>query len=135
LPAIVLSSGPMLDGWFEGEKVGAGAIIWKSRKRLGAGEIDEEQFIEATMASATSVGHCNTMGTAMTMNSVAEVLGLSLPGCAAIPAAYAGRAQMAYATGLRIVEMVHEDLRPSAILTREAFLDAIALVSAIGGST
>ncbi len=135
LPAIVLSAGPMLDGWFEGEKVGAGAIIWKSRKRLGAGEIDEEQFIEATMASATSVGHCNTMGTAMTMNSVAEVLGLSLPGCAAIPAAYASRAQMAYATGLRIVEMVEEDLRPAHILTREAFLDAIALVSAIGGST
>jgi dihydroxy-acid dehydratase len=135
IPAIVLSGGPMLDGWFEGESVGAGAIIWKSRKRLAAGDIDEEQFIAATAASATSVGHCNTMGTALTMNSVVEALGLSLPGCAAIPAAYAGRAQMAYLTGRRIVEMVEEELRPSAILTREAFLDAIAVVSAIGGST
>jgi len=135
IPAIVLSGGPMLDGWFEGERAGAGTIIWKSRRRLGAGEIDEEQFIDATMASATSPGHCNTMGTAMTMNAVAEVLGLSLPGCAAIPAAYAARAQMAYATGLRIVGLVEGELRPSHILTREAFLDAIAIVSALGGST
>jgi len=135
VPAIVFSGGPMLDGWFEGERVGSGTVIWKSRKRLGAGEIDEAEFLEATLASATSVGHCNTMGTALTMNSVAEALGLSLPGCAAIPAAYAARSQMAYATGHRIVGMVHEDLRPSRILTREAFLDAIAIVSAIGGST
>jgi dihydroxy-acid dehydratase len=135
LPAIVLSGGPMLDGWFEGERVGSGAIIWKSRKRLAAGEITEEEFLNATLASATSVGHCNTMGTASTMNAVAEALGMSLPGCAAIPAAYAERAQYAYETGCRIVEMVHEDLRPSRILTREAFLDAIALVTAIGGST
>jgi len=135
LPAIVLSSGPMLDGWLDGERVGSGTILWKSRKRMAAGEIDEEGFLEAALASAPSVGHCNTMGTALTMNSVAEALGLSLPGCAAIPAAYAARSQMAYLTGHRIVEMVHEDLRPSRILTREAFLDAIALVTAIGGST
>jgi dihydroxy-acid dehydratase len=135
IPAIVLSGGPMLDGWFEGRLAGSGAVIWESRKRLAAGEIDEEEFLDATLASATSVGHCNTMGTALTMNSVAEGLGLSLPGCAAIPAAYAARGQVAYRTGRRIVEMVHEDLRPSRILTREAFLDAIALVSALGGST
>jgi dihydroxy-acid dehydratase len=135
LPAIVLSGGPMLDGWFEGERVGSGAVMWKSRKRLSAGEITEEQFIDAAVASATSVGHCNTMGTASTMNAIAEVLGLSLPGCAAIPAAYRERSQYAYETGKRIVEMVHEDLRPSRILTREAFLDAIALTASIGGST
>jgi xylonate dehydratase len=135
LPAIVLSGGPMLDGYFEGETVGSGAVIWKSRKRLAAGEIDEEQFLDAAVASASSLGHCNTMGTASTMNAVAEALGLSLPGCAAIPAVYRERAQYAYETGRRIVELVHEDLRPSAILTREAFLDAIAVTSAIGGST
>lgn len=135
LPAIVLSGGPMLDGWFEGERVGSGAVIWKSRKRLAAGEITEEQFIEAATASATSVGHCNTMGTASTMNAIAEVLGLSLPGCAAIPAAYRERGQIAYETGRRIVALVQDDVRPSAILTREAFLDAIALTAAIGGST
>ncbi|WP_161815050.1 IlvD/Edd family dehydratase [Steroidobacter agaridevorans] len=135
LPAIVLSGGPMLDGHFEGETVGSGAVIWKSRKRLAAGEIDEEQFLDAAVASASSLGHCNTMGTASTMNAVAEALGLSLPGCAAIPAVYRERAQYAYETGRRIVDMVHEDLRPSAVLTREAFLDAIAVTSAIGGST
>lgn len=135
LPAIVLSGGPMLDGWFEGELAGSGAVIWKSRKRLAAGEIDEEGFLEAAVASATSVGHCNTMGTASTMNAIAEALGLSLPGCAAIPAAYRERAQYAYATGRRIVDMAYEDLRPSKILTREAFLDAMAVNSAIGGST
>lgn len=135
LPAIVLSGGPMLDGYFEGQTAGSGAVIWKSRKRLAAGEIDEEQFLDAAVASASSLGHCNTMGTASTMNAVAEALGLSLPGCAAIPAVYRERAQYAYETGRRIVEMVHEDLRPSAILTREAFLDAIAVTSAIGGST
>jgi xylonate dehydratase len=135
LPAIVLSGGPMLDGWHDGKRVGSGAVIWASRKRLAAGEIDEEGFIAAAAASATSVGHCNTMGTASTMNAIAEAMGLSLPGCAAIPAAWRERAQYAYMTGRRIVEMVHEDLRPSRILSREAFLDAITLTAAIGGST
>lgn len=135
IPAIVLSGGPMLDGWFEGELVGSGTVIWKSRRRLAAGEITEEQFIDTAAASAPSVGHCNTMGTASTMNAVAETLGLSLTGCAAIPAPYRERGQIAYETGRRIVDMAYEDLRPSKILTREAFLDAIALITAIGGST
>ncbi len=135
IPAIVLSGGPMLDGYFEGELVGSGTVIWKSRRRLAAGEIDEEQFFDAALASANSAGHCNTMGTASTMNSVAEVLGLSLPGCAMIPAPYRERGQMAYETGRRIVEMAHEDLRPSKILTRESFLNAIVAVTALGGST
>lgn len=135
IPAIVLSGGPMLDGWFEGELVGSGTVIWRSRRRLAAGEISEEQFFAAAAASAPSVGHCNTMGTASTMNAVAEALGLSLPGCAAIPAPLAERAQMAYETGRAIVDMAYEDLRPSRILTREAFLDAIALITAVGGST
>jgi len=135
IPAIVLSGGPMLDGWFEGELVGSGTIIWKSRRRLATGQIDEAMFFEAALASAPSAGHCNTMGTASTMNAVAEALGMSLPGCAAIPAPYRERAQMAYRTGRRIVEMAHEDLRPSRILTREAFLNAIAAIAAIGGST
>ncbi|MBL8097440.1 MAG: dihydroxy-acid dehydratase family protein [Anaerolineales bacterium] len=135
IPAIVLSGGPMLDGWFEGELVGSGTIIWKSRRRLATGQIDEEKFFEAALASAPSAGHCNTMGTASTMNAVAEALGMSLPGCAAIPAPYRERAQMAYWTGKRIVEMAYEDLRPSRILTREAFLNAIVAIAAIGGST
>src|SRR3712207_2633230 len=135
IPTIVLSGGPMLDGWFEGELVGSGMAIWKSRKRLAAGEIDEEQFFETALASAPSAGHCNTMGTASTMNSVAEVLGLSLPGGAMIPAPYRERAQMAYETGRRAVGMAYEDLRPSKILTRQAFLNAIVAVTAIGGST
>jgi dihydroxy-acid dehydratase len=135
IPAIVLSGGPMLDGYFEGELVGSGMAIWKSRRRLAAGEIDEEEFFETALASAPSAGHCNTMGTASTMNAVAEALGLSLPGCAAIPAPYRERGQIAYDTGRRIVEMAHEDLRPSKILTREAFLNAITTVTAIGGST
>ncbi|HEY0281576.1 MAG TPA: IlvD/Edd family dehydratase [Rhizomicrobium sp.] len=135
IPAIVLSGGPMLDGWFEGELVGSGMAIWKSRRRLGAGEITEEEFVQIAAASAPSLGHCNTMGTASTMNAVAEILGLSLPGCSAIPAPYRERGQMAYATGKRIVEMAYEDLRPSNILTRQAFLNAIAAVAAIGGST
>ena len=135
IPAIVLSGGPMLDGWHKGELVGSGTIIWRSRRKLAAGELTEEQFIAAAAASAPPVGHCNTMGTASTMNAVAEGLGLSLPGCAAIPAAYRERGQMAYETGKRIVEMAYEDLRPSKVLTREAFLDAITLVAAIGGST
>ena len=135
IPAIVLSGGPMLDAWFEGELVGSGTIIWKSRRRLATGLMDEAQFFEAAMAAAPSAGHCNTMGTASTMNAVAEALGMSLPGCAAIPAPYRERAQMAYATGRRIVEMAHENLRPSQILTREAFLNAIVTIAAIGGST
>jgi xylonate dehydratase len=135
LPAIVLSGGPMLDSHFEGEQAGSGAVIWKGRKRLAAGEINEEQFIQMAMGSTQSVGHCNTMGTASTMNAIAEALGMSLPGCAAIPAPYRERAQYAYMTGRRIVEMAYEDLKPSKILTREAFLDAIAVTTVIGGST
>jgi dihydroxy-acid dehydratase len=135
IPAIVLSGGPMLDGWHDGELVGSGTVIWRSRRKLAAGEITEAEFVEAACASAPSVGHCNTMGTASTMNAVAESLGLSLPGCAAIPAPYRERGQIAYRTGLRIVEMAYEDLRPSAILTRQAFLNAIATIAAIGGST
>jgi xylonate dehydratase len=135
IPAIVLSGGPMLDGWFEDELVGSGTVIWKMRRRLAAGEISEEEFLLAAAASAPSAGHCNSMGTASTMNAVAEALGLSLPGCAAIPAPYRERAQMAYATGRRIVEMAYEDLRPSTILSRESFLNAITVIAAIGGST
>ena len=135
IPAIVLSGGPMLDGWHDGELVGSGTVIWQSRRRLAAGEISEDQFIAAACASAPSIGHCNTMGTALTMNAIAEALGLSLTGCAAIPAAYRERGQIAYQTGRRIVEMAYEDLRPSQILTRAAFLDAIAVTAAIGGST
>jgi dihydroxy-acid dehydratase len=135
LPAIVLSGGPMLDGWHDGELVGSGTVIWRSRRKLAAGEIDEREFLEAAAASAPSLGHCNTMGTASTMNAVAEALGLSLPGCAAIPAPYRERGQIAYATGKRIVDMAYEDLKPSKILTRRAFLNAIATIAAIGGST
>ena len=135
IPAIVLSGGPMLDGWHEGELVGSGTVIWRSRRKLAAGEIDEEEFLRRATDSAPSPGHCNTMGTASTMNGVAEALGLSLPGCAAIPAPYRERGQMAYRTGQRIVEMAYEDLRPSKILTRESFLNAIAFVSAAGGSS
>jgi dihydroxy-acid dehydratase len=135
IPAIVLSGGPMLDGWHEGELVGSGTVIWRSRRKLAAGEIDEEEFLKRATDSAPSPGHCNTMGTASTMNGVAEALGLSLPGCAAIPAPYRERGQMAYRTGQRIVEMAYEDLRPSKILTRESFLNAIAFVTAAGGSS
>jgi dihydroxy-acid dehydratase len=135
IPAIVLSGGPMLDGWLDGELVGSGAAIWNGRKQLAAGVIDSEQFLQIAAASAPSPGHCNTMGTASTMNALAEALGMSLTGCAAIPAPYRERAQMAYETGKRIVAMAHEDLRPSRILTREAFLDAIVVNAAIGGST
>ncbi len=135
IPAIVLSGGPMLDGWHEGELVGSGTVIWRSRRKLAAGEITEEEFLARATASAPSAGHCNTMGTASTMNAVAEALGLSLPGCAAIPAPYRERGQMAYETGRRIVEMAYEDLRPSRILDRPAFLNAIKVVSAIGGSS
>ena len=135
IPSIVLSGGPMLDGYFEGELVGSGMAIWKSRRRLAAGQIDEEEFFDTALASAPSAGHCNTMGTASTMNALAEVLGISLPGGAAIPAPYRERGQIAYETGKRIVEMAYEDLRPSKILTREAFLNAIVATTAIGGST
>ena len=135
IPAIVLSGGPMLDGWLDGELVGSGSAIWKARRSLAAGEIDEAKFLDIAAASAPSVGHCNTMGTASTMNALAEALGLSLTGCAAIPAPYRERGQMAYETGRRIVDMAHEDLRPSRILTRDAFLDAIVVNAAIGGST
>src|SRR6187431_2831757 len=135
IPAIVLSGGPMLDGWHDGELVGSGTVIWRSRRKLAAGEISEEQFLDAACASAPSLGHCNTMGTASTMNAVAEVLGLSLPGCAAIPAPYRERGQISYETGRRIVAMVREDLRPSKILTRQSFLNAITAIAAIGGST
>lgn len=135
IPAIVLSGGPMLDGWHEGELVGSGTVIWRSRRKLAAGEITEEEFLNRACDSAPSVGHCNTMGTASTMNAVAETLGLSLPGCAAIPAPYRERGQMAYETGRRIVDMAYDDLRPSNILTRESFLNAISLVSVIGGSS
>ncbi len=135
IPAIVLSGGPMLDGWHDGELVGSGTVIWRSRRKLAAGEIDEQEFLARAAASAPSLGHCNTMGTASTMNALAETLGLSLPGCAAIPAPYRERGQMAYATGLRIVAMAYEDLRPSRILTRQGFLNAIAATAALGGST
>ena len=136
IPAIVLSGGPMLDGFFEGDNlVGSGTVIWRMRRRLGAGEITEEEFLRAAAGSAPSLGHCNTMGTASTMNAMAEALGMSLTGCSAIPAPYTERMGMAYETGKRIVEMAYEDLKPSDIMTREAFLNAIATNSAIGGST
>ena len=135
IPAIVLSGGPMLDGWHDGHPVGAGTIIWQSRRRLAAGEITEEEFFETALGSSPSLGHCNTMGTASTMNAVAEALGLSLTGCAAIPAVYGERGRMAYDTGRRIVELAYLDVKPSDILARAAFLNAMKLVSAIGGSS
>jgi dihydroxy-acid dehydratase len=135
LPAIVLSGGPMLDGWWKGELAGSGMIVWESRRLLAEGEIDYEEFMKRVCASAPSLGHCNTMGTASTMNALAEALGMSLPGCAAIPAPFRARMEMAYATGKRIVEMVREDLRPSAIMTRQAFENVIRVNTAIGGST
>src|SRR5712664_3910678 len=134
-PAIVLSGGPMLNGWWKGERAGSGTAIWQARQEMAAGRITSEEFIEIAAATATSIGHCNTMGTASTMNALAEALGLSLPGCAAIPAPYRERAQIAYETGRRAVEIVHEDLKPSDILTREAFENAIVACSAIGGSS
>lgn len=135
IPAIVLSGGPMLNGYHKGKLAGSGMVVWEARRLLGAGEITEDEFLEMACNSAPSAGHCNTMGTATSMNSMAEALGLSLPGCAAIPAPYRERGQMAYQTGRRIVEMVAEDLTPSKILTREAFENAIVVCSAIGGST
>ena len=135
IPAIVLSGGPMLNGWFKGERTGSGTIVWRAREMMARGEIDYKGFLELVASSAPSAGHCNTMGTATTMNSLAEALGMSLPGCAAIPGPYRERQQMAHATGKRIVEMVFEDLRPSDIMTRAAFENAIVTNSAIGGST
>jgi dihydroxy-acid dehydratase len=135
LPAIVLSGGPMLNGWYKGERTGSGTIVWKAREMMARGEIEYKEFLELVASSAPSAGHCNTMGTASTMNSLAEALGMSLPGCAAIPGPYRERQQMAYLTGKRIVEMVWEDLKPSDILTRHAFENAIVVNSAIGGST
>ena len=135
IPAIVLSGGPMLNGWFKGERTGSGTIVWKAREMLAAGEIDEAGFVDLVASSAPSPGPCNTMGTASTMNAIAEALGMSLPGNAAIPAPHRDRARMAYLTGQRIVQMVREDLKPSDILTREAFENAIVVTSALGGST
>ena len=135
IPAIALSVGPMLNGWYKGERTGSGTIVWKARELLAAGEIDQAGFVKLVASSAPSTGYCNTMGTATTMNSLAEALGMQLPGSAAIPAPYRDRQEIAYRTGLRIVDMVHEDLKPSDILTREAFLNAIRVNSAIGGST
>jgi dihydroxy-acid dehydratase len=135
IPAIVLSGGPMLNGWWKGERAGSGTIKWTMSKKLAAGEIDYQEYIDAVAASAPSIGHCNTMGTASTMNALAEALGLSLPGCAAIPAPYRERGQMAYETGRRAVEIVLADLKPTDILTRAAFENAIVACSAIGGST
>ncbi|MGL4263473.1 MAG: IlvD/Edd family dehydratase [Afipia sp.] len=135
IPAIVLSGGPMLNGWFNGERTGSGTVVWKSREEMAAGKIDYDEFMDIVASSAPSVGHCNTMGTASTMNSLAEALGFSLPGCAAIPAPYRERGQIAYETGKRAVEMVWEDLKPSDFLTRQAFENCIVVNSAIGGST
>jgi dihydroxy-acid dehydratase len=135
IPAIVLSGGPMLNGWWKGMRAGSGTVVWKAREELAAGRIDNQEFMDIAAASAPSVGHCNTMGTASTMNALAEALGMSLPGCAAIPAPYRERAQVAYDTGVRAVEIVHEDLRPSDVLTRKAFENTIVANSAIGGST
>ncbi len=135
LPAIALNGGPMLDGYWKGRLAGSGTFVWEARKLYATGEIDYEEFIDMVAAATPSPGHCNTMGTASTMNALAEALGMCLPGCAAIPAPYKERGEMAYATGRRIVAMVHEDLTPSRILTREAFENAIVVNSAIGGST
>ncbi|MEM9797415.1 MAG: IlvD/Edd family dehydratase [Pseudomonadota bacterium] len=135
IPAIALSVGPMLNGWFKGERTGSGTIVWKAREMHAAGEIDDAGFMEIVASSTPSVGYCNTMGTATTMNSLAEALGMQLPGSAAIPAPYRQRGHISYETGKRIVEMVHDDLKPSDIMTRGAFENAIVVNSAIGGST
>jgi dihydroxy-acid dehydratase len=135
IPAIVLSGGPMLNGWWKNNRSGSGTIVWNARELRASGKIDYEEFMQIVASSAPSTGHCNTMGTASTMNALAEALGMSLPGCAAIPAPYKERGQMAYETGLRAVEIVEQDLKPSDILTRKAFENAIVANSAIGGST
>jgi dihydroxy-acid dehydratase len=134
-PAIVLCGGPMLNGWWKGERAGSGTAIWQARQEMATGRIDAKEFLDIAASTAPSIGHCNTMGTASTMNALAEALGMTLPGCAAIPAPYRERGQIAYETGLRAVEIVHENLRPSDILTRKAFENAIVANSAIGGST
>lgn len=135
IPAIVLSGGPMLDGWWRGKLSGSGTVIWDARKRLASGEIGYEEFMNNVASSAPSIGHCNTMGTALSMNSLAEALGMSLPGCAAIPAPHRERGWMAYETGRRIVDMVHENLRPSDIMTKAAFENAVVAAAALGGSS
>lgn len=135
IPAVALSVGPMLNGWFRGKRTGSGTIVWKAREMQAAGEIDDDGFMDLVASSTPSVGYCNTMGTASTMNSLAEALGMQLPGSAAIPAPYRERGQISYQTGKRIIEMVHEDLRPSNIMSREAFENAVVINSAIGGST
>ena len=135
IPSIVLSGGPMLDGYYKGKLVGSGSVIWDARKLLGKGEINYEQFMDMVASSAPSIGHCNTMGTASSMNSIAEALGMSLTGCAIIPAPYREREQISYETGKRIVEMVFEDLTPSKIMTKKAFENAIVVASAIGASS
>ncbi len=135
IPAIVLSGGPMLNGWWKGERAGSGTVVWQARADHAAGKITYDEFLDIVTYSAPSIGHCNTMGTASTMNAMAEALGMSLPGCAAIPAPYRERGAMAYDTGVRVVEIVHEDLKPTDILTRKAFENAIVACSAIGGST
>ncbi len=135
IPAIALSVGPMLNGWYKGERTGSGTIVWKARELLAAGEIDYQGFIKLVASSAPSTGYCNTMGTATTMNSLAEALGMQLPGSAAIPAPHRDRQEISYLTGKRIVEMAYEDLKPSDILTKDAFVNAIRVNSAIGGST
>ncbi|MGE0566277.1 MAG: IlvD/Edd family dehydratase [Pseudolabrys sp.] len=135
IPAIVLSGGPMLNGWWKGERTGSGTVVWQARADHAEGKINYDEFMDIVTSSAPSVGHCNTMGTASTMNALAEALGMSLPGCAAIPAPYRERAQIAYETGVRAVEIVHENLRPSDIMTRKAFENVILTCSAIGGST
>jgi dihydroxy-acid dehydratase len=135
IPSIVLSGGPMLDGWYQGKLAGSGTIVWEARKLLAEGKINYAQFMDMVCASAPSVGHCNTMGTALSMNSLAEALGMSLPGCAAIPGPYRERGEMAYLTGKRIVEMVNENLRPSDIMTREAFRNAVVAAAALGASS
>ncbi len=135
LPAIALSVGPMLNGWHQGERTGSGTVVWKAREMLSKGEIDDVGFIKMVASSAPSTGYCNTMGTATTMNSLAEALGMSLPGSAAIPAPYRDRQECAWHTGKRIVDMVREDLKPSDVMTRDAFLNAVTVNTAIGGST
>src|ERR1700742_2365077 len=135
LPAIILSGGPMLDGYVNGKLAGTGLILWESRRQLAEGEITGEQLIDRVLEGAPSLGHCNSMGTALSMNSLAEALGMSLPGCGAIPAPHAERAKIAYETGRRAVEMVQEDLTPSRIMTRAAFENAIVVSTAIGAST
>ena len=135
MPALAFSVGPMLNGWHRGERAGSGSVIWQARQELAAGTIDAEEFLEIAASSAPSVGFCNTMGTASTMNSLSEALGMQLPGVASIPAPYRERGQAAYHTGKRIVDLVHADLRPAQIMTREAFENAIVVNSALGGST